>query len=63
LTPKESGVIFRLTADISERTSKIENHIIDLLTWADNVFEKSLNQPILPNAIIVVNGVESRVGS
>ncbi|KAG0640049.1 hypothetical protein HOY80DRAFT_865708, partial [Tuber brumale] len=35
---------------------KIENHIVDLLTWADNVFERSLNQPMLPKAIIVVNG-------
>ncbi|CUS11969.1 unnamed protein product [Tuber aestivum] len=38
---------------------KLETHIVDLLTWADNAFEKSLNQPMLPNAIIIVNGLES----
>ncbi|KAG0123476.1 hypothetical protein HOY82DRAFT_495229 [Tuber indicum] len=48
---------------VSKNFRKIENHIVDLLDWADNVFERSLNQPMLPKAIIVVNGVESKACS
>jgi len=55
-----SRLAFRLIIDTSEY-SKIENHIVDLLTWADNVFERSLNQPMLPKAIIIVNGVDGKV--
>ncbi|RPA95785.1 FabD/lysophospholipase-like protein [Choiromyces venosus 120613-1] len=45
---------------VSKNFRKIENHIVNLLTWADNVFERSLNQPMLPIALIVVNGLEGQ---
>ena len=42
-------------------TSTLEVIICQLLDWADAVLERSVNQPILPYAIIVVNAFESDV--
>lgn len=36
--------------------------ICQLLDWADAVLERSVNQPILPYAIIIVNAFEPDVG-
>ena len=32
-----------------------------MLKWADGAMQKSLNQPVLPYAIIVINALENAV--
>ncbi|KAH8151876.1 uncharacterized protein LAJ45_03869 [Morchella importuna] len=36
----------------------LENVISKLIRWADKVFQQSVNQPVLPYAVIVVNALE-----
>ncbi|KAF8248857.1 FabD/lysophospholipase-like protein [Wilcoxina mikolae CBS 423.85] len=49
---------------VSRNFRAIQHHLEQLIKWADKVFQKSINQPILPYAIIVVNALEdANVGS
>ncbi|KAI5805973.1 hypothetical protein EDC01DRAFT_609926 [Geopyxis carbonaria] len=45
---------------VTQNFRYIEEHLERLLKWADNALAKSVNQPVLPFAIIVVNAMGSK---
>jgi hypothetical protein len=54
----EFGGVLILPA-MARRT--IETVFAQLIKWADMVIQKSVNQPMLPFAIIVINGLKKEV--
>ncbi|KAI9741990.1 MAG: hypothetical protein M1834_000379 [Cirrosporium novae-zelandiae] len=53
-----SGVLLKATyiSDTNAIASVIESVFETLLRWADEALEKSSNQPVLPHAVIALNG-------
>ncbi|KAF8538684.1 acyl transferase/acyl hydrolase/lysophospholipase [Trichophaea hybrida] len=43
---------------VTKSIKKIEHHVGNLISWAEKAFDRSLNQPMLPYVIIVVNVLE-----